>query len=206
MSKIINTAKIAEKFDHFTEVHLETSICVNMNSFERSVYIFGRKFRINHYICIAVNENGEIIRLNLNNLIIAAKPKYFEDFVGYVKIDEACEKISTKYPYDYDHSFVFAFVCDNAVLSVILTKPVAANGSLSGMSIDVGMKDVDIDDYYRVMENISTVTSILKTTALRNVESNGAFTKFFEPLPTLPHKSADETAQLTQWEGDDVDV
>ncbi|MCM1327997.1 MAG: hypothetical protein NC253_01020 [Ruminococcus sp.] len=203
MSKIISQSKFIEKFNHFNNLQFEDSICLYMDSFERCVYIFGNKFRINRCICISVNENGGIITLELDNLAIAAKPKYSEDFVGYVKINEICEKISNKYPYNYDHSFVFAFECENAALSVILTKPAATNGSLSGMSIDVGMKGNIVNNYDKVMEGISAVISLLKSTALQNVEISGAFTKFFEPLSALPCKGADEISHITQQEEDD---
>ncbi len=174
-----------------------------MDSFERCVYIHGNKFRINRYVCAAIDENGEFVPVYPNNLTIAAKSKYSNNFVGYVEIGEECIKISTKFPYNFDYSFIFAFVCDNTALNVFLTKPVATNASLSGMSVDIGIKDDSINNYNKVMESISAVASLLKSTALRNVESSGAFAGLFEPLPALPCKSTDETVQLPQNEEDD---
>ncbi|MCM1060325.1 MAG: hypothetical protein NC452_08520 [Eubacterium sp.] len=197
MSKIVSSAKIAEKFDHFAGVHFETSICVNMDSFERSIYVLGRRARIDNWLCTAVTENGDVVPLDLDNLVIAAKMNYSKDFVGYVKINEACEKISTKSPYNYNFLFMFAFVCEDVALKILLTKPAATNAGLSGMDIDVGIKDDNTNSYNKVMEGISAVTSILKSTALRNVENSGAFAGFFEPSHALP-----ETVQVTSDEED----
>lgn len=149
MSKSISSAKVAEKFAHFTDVHFADSVCVNVDSFERCIYVIGKKFRINRYVCAAIDENGEIILLNLDNLTIAAKPKYADDFVGYISFGEECIKISPKYPYNLIHSLILAFVCDNVVVSVLLTKPVAANDCLSGMSIDIGLKDNESNYSYK---------------------------------------------------------
>lgn len=199
MSKIITSAKVAEKFAHFTDVHFEKSVCVNMDSSERCVYILGRKFRISRYVCTAIDENGEIIPLNLDNLTIAVKPKYADDFVGYIDFGGECMKFSPKYPYNLRHSFVFAFVCDNVALSVLLTKPVATNGCLSGMSIDIGLKDNESNHgYNKVMESISAIFSLLKSTALRNVKNDTAFAGMFEASNALPCKNVDETVQIEQ--------
>ncbi len=207
MSKIISSAKVAEKFVHFTDVHFEDSICVNMDSFERCIYIHGRKFRINSYVCAAIDENGEVIPLNLDNLTIAAKPKYSGDFVGYVDIEGERMKISTKSPYNLMHSFIFAFVCDDVSASVLLTKPVATNGCLSGMSIDIGLKDKESNyGYNRVMESISAIFSLIKSTALRSVKNDTAFAGLFETPNALLCKSEDKTVQSEQKQiGDQYD-
>ncbi len=198
MSKIISQDKVTEKFAHFTDVHFKESICVNMDSFEGCIYVLGRKFRISRYVCTAIDENGGVIPLNLDNLTIAVKPKYADDFVGYVNINEVSVKISIKYPYNYNHLFVFAFVCDNVALKVLLTKPVTSNANLSGMSVDIGIKDSNINTYDKVMEDISAIASLLKSTALRNVESGGTFAGFFEPLSALPCKGSDNPLYLTK--------
>lgn len=204
MSKIISPSKVTEKFEHFTDVHFEDSVCVNMNSFERCIYILGRKFRINSYVCISVDENGDVIPLNLDNLIIAAKPKYADDFVGYIDFGEECMKFSPKYPYNLRHSFVFAFVCDNVALRVLLTKPVAPNACLSGISIDMGLKDNKSNHgYNKVMESISAIFSLIKSTALRNVKNDTVFAGMFESSNTLPDKSTDSALQSEQQQAGD---
>lgn len=199
MSKIISPSKVTEKFEHFTDVHFEDSVCVNMSSFKRCIYILGRKFRINSYVCISVDENGDVILLNLDNLIIAAKSKYADDFVGYIDFGEECMKFSPKYPYNLRHSFVFAFVCDKVVVRILLTKPVATNGCLSGMSIDIGLKDNESNHgYNKVMESISAIFSLIKSTALKNVKNDTAFAGMFEASNALPCKNVDEIVQIEQ--------
>lgn len=207
MVKNVTITKVVEKFNHFKDVHIETSICVNVDSFERCIYILGRKFRINSYVCAAIDENGEVIPLNLDNLTIAAKLKYSGDFVGYVDIEGERMKISTKSPYNLTHSFIFAFVCDNVSASVLLTKPVAINGCLSGMSIDIGLKDNESKcGYNEVMEGISAIFSLIKSTALRNVKNDTAFEVLFEPQNALPCKNANEFVQSEQKQvGDQYD-
>lgn len=204
MSKIISSSKVAEKFEHFKDVHFETSICVNMDSFEECVYIHGNKFRINSYVCAAIDENGEVIPLDLDNLTIAAKPKYSGDFVGYLDIEGERMKISTKSPYNLMHSFIFAFVCDKVSVRVLITKPVATNGYLSGMSIEIGLKDNECDyGYNKVMESISAIFSIIKSTALRSVKNDTAFAGMFESSNTLPDKSTDSALQSEQQQAGD---
>lgn len=205
MSKIISQSKVTEKFEHFTNAHFKESICVNMDSFERCIYVFGRKFRISRYVCTAIDENGDVIPLNLDNLTIAVKPKYADDFVGYIDLGGEYMKFSPKYPYNLRHSFILAFVCDNVVVYVLLTKPIDTNGCLSGISIDIGLKDnEDNYSYNKVMESISSIFSLTKSTALKNVKSGTAFTGFFEPQNTmlLTDKSTDEIVQSEQTERD----
>lgn len=155
-------------------------------------------------MCAAIDENGEVIPLNLDNLTIAAKSKYSSDFVGYLKLDgESTDgeswKLSPKHPYDLSHSFVFAFVCNNVVVSVLLTKPVATDVCLSGISIDIGLKDNESNyGYNKVMENISAIFSLIKSTTLRNVKNDTAFAGMFEVSNALPCKNVDETVQIEQ--------
>lgn len=204
MSKIITSATVTEKFTHFTDVHFRESVCVNMDSSEKCVYILGRKFLISRYLCTAIDEKGEIIPLNLDNLTIAAKPKYSGDFVGYTDIGGERMKISTKSPYDLRHSFIFAFICDKVVVSVLLTKPVVSNGCLSGMSIDIGLKDNKGDyEYNKVMESISAIFSLIKSTALRSVKNDTAFAGMFEVSSALPDKIAGINVQSKQQQAGD---
>lgn len=209
MSKIITSAKVTEKFAHFKDVHFEDSVCVNLNSLERCIYILERKFRINSYVCAAIDENGEVIPLNLDNLTIAAKSKYSSDFVGYLKLDGESVggenwKFSPKHPYDLSHSFVFAFVCNNVVVSVLLTKPVATDVCLSGISIDIGLKDNESNCCYnKVMESISAICSLIKSTALKNVKNDTAFAGLFETPNALLCKSEDKTVQSEQQQAGD---
>lgn len=205
MSKVISQDKVTEKFAHFTDVHFKESVCVNMDSFERCIYVLGRKFRIDRYVCAAITENGEVIPLSPDNLTIATKPKYSNDFVGYAKIGEVCIKMSHKSPYSLKYSFVFAFICDNVVVSILLTRPIAPNTYLSGMSVDIGLKNNESNyGYNKVMESISSIFSLIKSTVLKNVKSDTAFTGIFEHQNSLllTDKSTDEIVQSEQPERD----
>lgn len=190
MSKKVILSKVIEKFDHFKDIHPENSICVHIDSTEKSIYVLGRRFPIKRGICVSVNDNGKIIPLDLGNLTIACKSRHTDDFVGYVYFkEEMCYKISAKYPYSYDHSFIFAFASDYIAAYIILTKPITEGASLSGMSFEFGIKNgEDKCRYNNVMEDLSAFLSIVKSTALRNVESDAAFVDMFISPPALPQE------------------